>query len=85
MTPGQFCEMLLPLIQESGGSVTSWVRSRRHNTEVGGVGNSWHCVGLALDITDFDSEESRQRFIFRARKMGMQVRDETDHVHVEAY
>lgn len=63
-------------------SVTSWLRSRKHNAAVGGVRDSRHLYGLAVDVV-LDDPGERQFFITEATRFGLQVIDEGDHLHVQ--
>jgi hypothetical protein len=63
-------------------SVTSWLRSKQHNVSVGGVPDSRHLFGLAVDVV-FDRPEDRADFGLMATGLGLQVIDEGDHVHVQ--
>lgn len=64
--------------------VNSVYRSREHNKLVGGVTNSFHLDGAALDIKPDDwhkltAKEKKQLI----EKFGLQVVDEGDHIHLE--
>lgn len=72
-----------PVIMECEGNVTSWVRTKKHNAEVGGHPDSYHQCGLAVDVT-FENKDLKDRFKRRMWKMGFGVLDEGDHVHVQA-
>ena len=63
-------------------SVTSWIRSEKRNKEVGGVVNSYHLFGLAVDVV-LDNPADKGRFIKAAQQLGLDAIDEGDHVHVE--
>lgn len=63
-------------------SVTSWIRSRQRNAAVGGVADSRHLIGLAVDIV-LDDPGAREHFIQTAKTVGLQVIDEGDHLHVQ--
>lgn len=78
-------DILIPSLMEAQATISSSFRSRKHNVQVEGVARSWHCVGLAFDITDWFNEEAKELLIWRLRKLGFQVLDETDHIHVEAF
>jgi len=64
------------------GSVTSWLRSKKHNEEVGGHPESLHLVGLAVDVV-FDSHGQKMDGIHMAERLGLLAIDEGDHVHVQ--
>lgn len=62
-----------------GTIITSWWRSPWHNTEVGGVPNSRHLLGLAFDVAP-----ATPRVIAELEGMGFAlVLNERNHVHVE--
>ncbi len=63
-------------------SVTSWLRSRRHNTDVGGVKDSRHLLGLAVDVV-FDPGVDTTDFALLASGIGLEVIVEGDHLHVQ--
>lgn len=63
-------------------SVTSWLRSRKHNAQVGGVGDSRHLLGLAVDIV-LDNTNDTAEFQEFAKQVGLQVIVEGDHLHVQ--
>ena len=63
-------------------SVTSWIRSSRRNHEVGGKSNSYHLVGLGIDVV-LDIPIHKDSFIKEARRLGLDAIDEGDHVHLE--
>jgi uncharacterized protein YcbK (DUF882 family) len=85
VTPGEFIDSMMGPLLECGGFISSWYRSKKHNTAVGGHTDSQHLVGLAMDVVDFPSQEDKDRFIRRCKRMGYGVIDETNHVHVQAY
>lgn len=85
MTPGQFFDSLVGVAVLTGASLSSQLRSKFRNERVGGVTNSRHLIGYAVDAMDFSSPESKGEFIDFTRAMGYQVVDEGDHVHVEAF
>ncbi len=63
-------------------SVTSWLRSRRHNESVGGVKDSRHLLGLAVDVV-FDPGVDTADFQLLATGLGLEVIVEGDHLHVQ--
>ena len=63
-------------------SVTSWIRSRGHNFRVGGVSDSRHLFGLAVDLV-FDPGSDMSGFNEKAAQLGLQVVVEGDHLHVQ--
>lgn len=64
-------------------SVTSWGRSRKHNTAVGGDSNSRHLLFLAVDgVTD--EPVDRHLFIDNCARLGLRAIWEEDHWHVQS-
>ncbi len=63
-------------------SVTSWLRSRKHNAQVGGVSNSQHLIGAAVDIV-LDDTNLTAEFTTWAQRQNLQVIIEGDHLHVQ--
>jgi len=63
-------------------SVTSWLRSRKYNAQVGAVANSPHLLGLAVDIV-LDNQNDRADFELMAKGIGLLVIHEGDHLHVQ--
>ena len=64
-------------------SVTSWWRTVARNIEVGGLANSLHLEGLAVDCVLFPGR-SGEEFLRDARILGLYGRVEKDHVHIQA-
>lgn len=48
---GEFARAVRAYCMKFSGSVTSWIRSAEHNHDVGGVPDSLHLLGLAVDVT----------------------------------
>lgn len=65
-----------------GIPVSSTVRTADRNRQVGGVGNSYHLTGEALDIAPQNPQQKQQARQFWEGR-GYQVIDEDDHLHVE--
>ncbi len=63
----------------AGLQVTSWWRSRAINASVGGIPNSFHLWGLALDLVVSDPAH----FALHAREAGLDPIDFGSHIHVE--
>lgn len=78
-----FCGTLVTVLEEEGGSITSWKRSVIHNKAVGGVNDSLHLEGLGADCV-FDTAAGRARAKDKLKAKGYGVLDEGDHVHVQA-
>lgn len=65
-----------------GIPVTSTVRTPERNTAVGGVPNSFHLSGEAIDIAPRTAQEKEQARQYWQQR-GYQVIDEQDHLHIE--
>jgi hypothetical protein len=79
-----FCEKVAILCAATNGSVTSWIRSKKHNKDVGGVDNSLHQIALAVD-TIHDTLEDKARAIKLGRRIDLLVIDEGDHLHIQSH
>lgn len=69
------------LASANGAQVSSLYRSKEHNAQVGGVGNSQHMDGTGGDFVV--PPANRAAFIQQARVKGYEAIDEGDHVHLE--
>ena len=67
-----------------GGSVTSWLRSTKHNAAVGGKLGSLHLVGLAVDLI-FDDPAQKAHAAHYFARAGLWTINEGDHLHVQAW
>lgn len=68
----------------ASGSVTSWIRTTRHNVSVGGVPSSFHLTGLGCDVV-LDSPsvlDSDARHVL-ASNLGLRLVVESDHDHLQ--
>jgi hypothetical protein len=77
-----FCYKIALLYNFTPFSVTSWLRTPKRNLTVGGVTNSAHLFGLAVDVVP-DQGTSWAEFGTRARQLGLVVVEETDHLHLQ--
>lgn len=77
-----FLQAAHQLALSTGGSVTSGLRTAKHNATVGGVPNSLHLVALALDLVH-DTTEGKHRAIELAPLLGLTALDEGDHLHIQ--
>lgn len=64
-------------------SVTSWGRDPAHNHAVGGAANSKHLHDLAADVV-YPADVAITHRIDTARRLGLILRAEPDHDHLEA-
>ncbi len=72
MSYGEFCEAIQALRTRFHFSVWSWGRSARHNEDVGGVADSMHLYGLAVD-GGLDPGEDHEAFKVAALRLGLAV------------
>lgn len=83
MSPLQFHECLITLSTRFAFSQTSGYRTAKRNTAVGGVPDSRHRLWLAVDVV-LDDEAETAAFIKEAKRQGLVVVDEGDHLHIQA-
>lgn len=81
-TVHSFTEKVLSLKLKYDFSVTSWIRSDKHNSEVNGVLKSFHPLGLAVDCV-LDNPALAPNLIRDAKRLGLDAILEADHVHLE--
>lgn len=65
-----------------GIPVSSTLRSGDRNRQVGGVANSYHLTGEAMDVAPQNAQQKQQAQQYW-RSRGYQVIDEGDHLHIE--
>lgn len=65
------------------GSVTSWVRSVDRNAAVGGVRNSQHLTGLAVDVVYDGAAPGPEATAWLAQRHLLRI-PEGDHDHIMA-
>ena len=82
MSPGEFLDLVSLVVLSSEGTVTSWIRSRGRNDEVGGHPRSLHLVGMAVDVV-FENDAEKKRAAVVADRLGLRVIDEGDHLHLQ--
>ena len=63
-------------------SVTSWIRSDKRNKEKGGLPDSLHRWGLAVDIVP-DDWDNLQWILSDVREAGLHYLVEKDHIHIQ--
>ncbi|MEE8581887.1 MAG: D-Ala-D-Ala carboxypeptidase family metallohydrolase [Myxococcota bacterium] len=66
-----------------GIRVSSWYRDTRTNKLAGGLVNSLHLLGLAVDL-EGDPDELHHLF-HTMRQVGLPVEEESDHLHIQAF
>lgn len=84
MTIGDFAQAMLAYCAVFDGSVTSWIRTQRRNSAVGGMDLSYHMTGLAADVVYDDGPPQIERVQRLASQLGLYVHREHDHDHVRA-
>lgn len=77
-----FLEKILWLCTTYQGSVTSWLRTTRHNQNVRGHPQSQHLSGTAVDVI-LDDPAKTTNFIFEAQALNLVALDEKNHIHVQ--
>jgi len=82
VTRAEFAEAAETFRALTGGSVTSGTRTVMHNAAVGGVKNSAHLYGLAVDIV-YDTPQALPLAMERARRLGIKLIREGDHDHLQ--
>ena len=82
MTRAEFAEAAATFCALTGGSVTSWTWTLRHNANVGGVTHSGHLYGLAVDVV-YDTPQALRLTMERARRLGLKLIREGDHDHLQ--
>lgn len=78
----EFITAVAVLSIEFNFSITSWIRTKLRNKEVGGDPHSFHLLGLAVDCV-LDNPADNDAFIRRARRLVLDAVDEGDHIHLE--
>lgn len=81
MDVGEFARMVHRYCLIFSGSVTSWTRSPKHNHDVGGVKNSKHLDGLAVDVV-YDGGRPGDEADAELRSRGLCRIKEGDHDHI---
>lgn len=84
MTVGEFAEAVQGYCQATGGSVTSWGRTRKRNARVGGAKTSWHLLWRGTDVV-YDTTVPfavRKGLAIRA---GLKLIPESDHDHIQPF
>jgi uncharacterized protein YcbK (DUF882 family) len=83
MTVPEFATLIDYLCITHRASVTSWIRSPKRNHDVGGLANSLHLTGLAVDVK-CDDPATTKILATAARRAGLDAVEEDDHLHLEA-
>jgi uncharacterized protein YcbK (DUF882 family) len=83
MSIAEFAARLATLRIRYPFSVTSWFRTAGRNAMVGGKPHSRHLLGLAADVILDDEERDKASFVEDAKRLGLSVVVEGDHLHVQ--
>lgn len=77
-----FIETVLTLQIRYPFSVSSWIRAKAHNKTVGGVQNSYHLIGLGMDVI-LEDQSTVTDFKASALALGIKVINEGYHLHLQ--
>lgn len=83
MEIGEFARAVQSYCLKFSGSVTSWLRSPNHNHLVGGVANSQHLTGEAVDVV-YDGARPGAEADAELAQWGLLRIKENDHDHIMA-
>lgn len=64
-------------------SVTSWFRTIKRNKMIGGLPDSKHLTGFAIDIVPDLPKDYWEEIATEGRKFGLEMIVEDDHIHIE--
>lgn len=85
MSPADFWNALVLYCLCTDGSVTSYLRTPKHNELVGGVPDSAHQIGLAADVVYDDlTELPESKRLRMAERLGLELIIEGNHDHLQA-
>lgn len=82
MTIGDFAQKIVSICFEYHCSVTSWVRTVKRNTVVGGHSRSRHMTGYGIDLVP-DNWDDAQAIVSKAHQLGLSALNEGDHIHIQ--
>ena len=82
MTPVEFAINVMTYCYRFDASITSYLRTTRHNASVGGVSNSPHLLGLGADVV-YDKEVPLEDRKKTAAALRLLVIPEGDHDHLQ--
>jgi len=82
MNPFDFLERVVFLCAKHRGSVSSWGRTEKRNTEVGGVRGSYHLLWLGCDVV-LDDMRRDPDFEADCERLDIVAIDEGDHYHLQ--
>lgn len=78
----RFVRVLYTIARRRQASVTSFIRTARHNKIVGGLRRSYHLDGLAADLVP-DEPSDASAIVTDAHTYGLDAVNEHTHVHIE--
>ncbi len=82
MNPFEFAQKCVLICCMWQGSVTSWGRTKKRNTFVGGVEGSYHLLWLGMDVI-LDDQKKNIDFEKDCAKLGIAALYEGDHYHLQ--
>lgn len=82
MTLATFAQSALDYCRATNGSVTSWGRTPKRNTAVGGHPRSYHLQFLAIDVV-YDAPVPLPEAKRVGLRLGLKVVREKDHDHLQ--
>lgn len=80
----KFAQSVLSYCASTHGSITSWYRTPHRNSAVGGVANSYHLLGLAIDVV-YDEPIAIAVRKTLAERAGLLLIPESDHDHLQPF
>ena len=66
-------------------SVTCWVRTPKRNKLKGGLPNSWHVSGFAVDVVPDTWPAIPSGLLINIKAVGLHYLVEDDHIHIQAF
>lgn len=78
-----FLISIMKLRDQFAFSTSSWIRSPKHNKQVGGHKYSKHKDALAVDVILDDPMNDTKPFIRAVELLGYNYKNEGDHIHVQ--
>lgn len=82
MRISEFLYLVLVICFKFDCSVTSWIRTKKHNRNIGGKKGSLHTLGLAVDIV-LDNPDKREDLLEFCHENVLHYYIEPDHIHIQ--
>jgi len=82
VNPFDFGQRVMALLTKYPGRVSSWGRSQKGNTAVGGVSGSIHMLWLGMDVV-LDEMKKNLEFEKDVDRLGLVAIYEGDHYHLQ--